>query len=181
MRRAFSGSAQTTVRYESLPRDLLGVRRPGHQPDLPIRQPVMVVDVLHDGLIVARDDALDGRNDEFVTERNGQRGEEILEVGRRRGEDHDVGVAHHGVEVGRGGDAVAVELQIVQIAGVAAVRAQRFEHLGIADIPPYAPAVGCKQSDDGRRPASIADDRTAGVGSDFVFHAEIQFFQHKCN
>ncbi len=74
----------------------------------------------------------DGRNNEFVTERNGQRGEEILEVGRRRGEDHDVGVAHHGVEVGRGGDAVAVELQIVQIAGVAAVRAQRFEHLGIA-------------------------------------------------
>ena len=141
----------------------------------------MVVDVLHDGLIVARNDALDGRNDEFVAERHGQRGEEILEVGRRDGEDHDVGVAHHGVEVGRRGDAAAVELQIAQIAGIASFRAQRFEHLGIADIPPYAPAVGRKQSDDGRRPASIADDRAAGFGSDFIFHAEIQFFQHKCN
>ena len=76
----------------------------------------MVVDVLHDGLVVARDDALDGRNDELVTERNSQRGEEILEVGRRRGEDHDVGVAHHGVKVGRGGDAIAVELQIDRAA-----------------------------------------------------------------
>ena len=77
------------------------------------------MDILDDGLVVARDDALDGRNDEFVTERNGQRGEEILEVGRRRGEDHDVGVAHHGVEVGRGGDAVAVELQIDRAAKTA--------------------------------------------------------------
>ena len=140
----------------------------------------MVVDVLHDGLIVARNDALDGRNDEFVAERHGQRGEEILEVGRRGGQYHDVGVAHDGVEVVRRGYAVAVEFQIAQVAGVAAFGAQRFEHLGIADVPSDALAVGGEQSDEGRRPAAIADDRAAGVGSDFVFHAESQFFDYKC-
>lgn len=140
----------------------------------------MVVDILHDRSGSRRNDAFDGRDDELVAERHGQRGEEIFEVGRRGGQYHDVGVVHDAVEVVRRGYAVAVELQVAQVAGVAAFGAQRFEHLGVADIPSDALAVGRKQSDDGRRPTAIADDRAAGPGSDFVFHAEFQFFDYKC-
>jgi len=55
----------------------------------------MVVDIFNDGLVVARDDALDGRNDKLVLERNGQRFEEGLEVGRGGGQDEDVGFSDY--------------------------------------------------------------------------------------
>ena len=136
----------------------------------------MVVDILDDGLVVARDDALDGRNDKLVLERNGQRFEEGLEVGRGGGQDEDVGFADDPVQVVGGGDAVAVELHVAQVPGVAAFGEQPFEHFGIADIPAYAGFVGREQSHDGRCPAAVAYYGAAGLFSDFIFHVRIDCF-----
>lgn len=38
----------------------------------------MIVYILYDGGVVVRDDAFDGRDDEFVLERNGQRFERLF-------------------------------------------------------------------------------------------------------
>ena len=157
-------------------RDLLGVRRAGDDADLFVRQVVAVVDVFDDGLVVAGNDALDGRDDEFVLQRDRQRFEERLEVGRRSGQNDDVGFADHLVEVVGGGDAPAVELHVAQIAGVAAFAEQSFEHFGIADVPAYAGFVRGEQPHDGRRPAAVADHGAAGLFSDFVFHVRIDCF-----
>ena len=148
------------------------MRRAGDEPDLLVRQFVAVVDVLHDGLVVARDDALDGRDHEFVAERRAERFEEGFQVGRRGGQDDHLGLAHHGVEVVRRGDAVAVEFRVVEVAGVAAFGAEAFEHLAVADVPAHAPSSRGEQFDERRRPTAVADDGAAGVCSDFVFHAE---------
>ena len=152
-------------------RHLLGVRRPREEPDLLVRQSVMVVDVFGDGLVVARDDALDGRDDELVVKGLGQRFEKGLQVGRRGGQDEDFGVAHHLVQVVRRGDARAVELQVADVAGVAALGAQPFEHLGVADIPSDAGFVRGEQPCDGRGPASVSDDGAARLLVYFVIHA----------
>ena len=157
-------------------RDLLGVRRAGDDADLFVRQVVAVVDVFDDGLVVAGNDALDGRDDEFVLQRDRQRFEERLEVGRRSGQNDDVGFADHLLEVVGGGDAPAVELHVAQIAGVAAFAEQSFEHFGIADVPAYAGFVRGEQPHDGRRPAAVADHGAAGLFSDFVFHVRIDCF-----
>ena len=144
--------------------------------DLFVGQFVAVVDVFDDGFVVARDDALDGRNDEFVVQRNRQRFEECLEVGRGGRQDDDVGVADYGIEVVGGGDAPAVELHVAQIARVAALGEQSVEHFGIADIPAYTQFVGCEQPDDGCRPAAVADHGAAGLFSDFIFHVRSDCF-----
>ena len=87
------------------------------------------------------------------------------------GQDDDLGPAHHGVEVVRRGDAVAVELRVVEVAGVTARRAEAFEHLLVADVPAYALSSVGELFDEGRCPASVADDGAAGFRTDFVFHA----------
>ena len=65
------------------------MRRAGDDADLFVRQVVAVVNVFDDGLVVAGNDALDGRDDEFVLQRDRQRFEERLEVGRRSGQNDD--------------------------------------------------------------------------------------------
>ena len=91
-------------------RDLLGVRRPRKKAQLFVGEFVAVVDILHDGLVVARNDPLDGRNDELLLQRNGQRREELLQVGRRLHQLHEGRQhrrLHEGCQVdGRAGRAV---------------------------------------------------------------------------
>ena len=55
--------------------------------------------MLDDCEVVARDDALDGRNHNLVGEALGQWLEELLEECRRHCEDDDVGIAHNGVYI----------------------------------------------------------------------------------
>ena len=80
-----------------------------------------------------------------------------------------------GTAVGKG-DAVAVELHVAQVPGIAAFGEQPFEHFGIADIPAYAGFVGREQSHDGRCPAAVAYHGAAGHISHFIFHVRIDCF-----
>ena len=77
---------------EPFERNLFGMGGTGDDAQLLEREVVMVVHILHDGGVVVRDDAFDGRDDEFLLERNGQRFERLFQVGRGAGQDDDVGL-----------------------------------------------------------------------------------------
>ena len=156
------------------------MRRARQQAQLLVRHSVVVVDIFYHRRVVARYDSLDGRHDEFVRQRFGQRRQEVFQIGRRGRQHHDVRFADRFVQVVRGGYAFPVEFRVAQIARVAALGAQGFQHFGVAYIPAYARFVGRQQTHDRRRPAPVADYGAAGFFSYFVFHAVV-VWPHKVN
>ena len=155
---------------EPFERNLFGMGGTGDDAQLLEREVVMVVHILHDGGVVVRDDAFDGRDDEFLLERNGQRFERLFQVGRGAGQDDDVGLGNHPVEIVRGVYARAVEPYVAQIAGIATLVAQAFEHLRIADVPTYRGFVFGQYLGERRGPASVSDHGASGAAAYLVVH-----------
>ena len=94
----------------------------------------------------------------------------LFQVGRGTGQDDDVGLGNHPVEVVRGVYARAVEPHVAQIAGIATLVAQAFEHLRIADVPTYRGFVFGQYLGERRGPASVSDHGASGAAAYLVVH-----------
>ena len=116
-----------------------------------------------DGQVVARDDTLDGRDHDLIGKAYGQRFEELLEKCRGHREDYYVGIAHHLVDIGRGGEKLAVDVAPGEVLRVEAACLERLAYIVVKHQPIYVVVVYGKCLDNGCCPTAIAYYGTLGI------------------